>query len=240
MPGLGCQRTVLEPSSCQFARGVGDRQQRAKLAIGKRIADEECGARIAVFGQVVVARLHRTRDGESVEVERAAGPQVDGGAERAFFGFGRRGLAHRDVVEELRRESVEVEVATAVRAARRVGAAVGAHGFDAVDAHARELRAQAAHGNLPAFAGIARDHDARNALQRFGEVQIRKIGDVFGDDHVDRADLILLRFERFVEARAETGYHDFFDGLGAFGRVGGRGVLSRCAVGEAPDGGGRK
>jgi hypothetical protein len=77
-------------------------------------------------------------------------------------------------------------------------------------------------------------------LQRFGEVQIRKIRNVFGDDHVDGADLILLRFERLIQARAETGYHDFFDGFGIGRRTSGCGLLSRYAIGEAPDCGGGK
>ncbi len=115
-----------------------------------------------------------------------------------------------------------------------VGAAVGAHGFDAVDAHARELRTQAAHGDLAAFAGVARDHHAGNALQRFGEVQIGKVGDVFGDDHVDRADLFLLGVERLVQARAETGYHHFFDGLSALGHGIRSGFLGDGAGGESP------
>ena len=49
---------------------------------------------------------------------------------------------------------------------------------------------EAAHGDLAAFAGVARDRYAGNALNRFGEVQIGELGDVFGDDRVDRAELV--------------------------------------------------
>jgi hypothetical protein len=57
-------------------------------------------------------------------------------------------------------------------------------------------------------------------LKRFGEVEIREIRNVFRDDHVDRAHGFLLCIERFIEARAETGYHNLFDGLGAVHRSG--------------------
>ena len=69
----------------QLALGVGDREQRAELAVGERIADQQRAARIHVFGDVVVAALHAGDDGEAVVVERPRGAQVDGRAERAFL-----------------------------------------------------------------------------------------------------------------------------------------------------------
>ena len=114
-------------------------------------------------------------------------------------------------VEQLGGERVEVERAVAVRAAGRVGAAVGAHRFHAVDAHARELRTEAAHADLPAFAGIARDRHAGHALDGFGQIQVGEVGDVFGDDRVDRADRVALVVERDAQALAEAGDDDLFD-----------------------------
>ena len=55
---------------------------------------------------------------------------------------------------------------------------------------------EAAHRDLAAFAGVAGDRDARDALQRLGEVQVREVGDVLGDDGVDHADLAALHLER--------------------------------------------
>ena len=202
---------MLEPSSDSLRSVYATENSAPNLPSREGIADQERGARIGLLGEIVVAELNGAGDRESVVVERPPGAQIDGRAERAFLDLGRGRLAHGDVVEQLGREDVEVEVAAAVGAAGGVGAAVGAHRFDAVDAHARELRAETAHGDLPAFTRIAGDDDAGHALQRFGEVQVREIGDVFGDDHVDRADLALLGVERLVEAGAETGYHDFFE-----------------------------
>jgi hypothetical protein len=85
--------------------------------------------------------------------------------------------------------------------------------FDAVDAHARELRAEAAHRDLAAFAGVARDHHAGTRCSDSARFRSGN-RDVFGHDHVDRADLALLGVEGLVEAGPETGYHHFFDGLG--------------------------
>ena len=53
------QRTVLLPSSSGFARRVGGGEQHAEPLFGERIADEEAGARIYVFREVVVRALER-------------------------------------------------------------------------------------------------------------------------------------------------------------------------------------
>jgi hypothetical protein len=65
--------------------------------------------------------------------------------------------------------------------------------------------------DLPSLAGVARDDHAGQSLQRLGQVQIRKVGDVLGDDHVDRTDLLLLGVERRVQAGAEAGDDHLFD-----------------------------
>src|SRR3546814_5152327 len=79
-----------------------------------------------------------------------------------------------------RREDVEVERAVAVRR-RAVGR--GRDCFHAVQADAGELRAQAAHRDRAALAGVALDRDVGNALQRFGEILVGEFGDILGDDH---------------------------------------------------------
>ncbi len=89
--------------------------------------------------------------------------------------------------EQLRIEGVEVEAARAVLAAEGVREAARRQCLHAVDARRGEGRPEASYCDLPAFAARARDGDTRNALQRLREVQIREIGDVLGDDHVDRA-----------------------------------------------------
>jgi hypothetical protein len=104
--------------------------------------------------------------------------QVDRRAERAFLDVGRRGLAHVQLVEQFGGEDVEVEAATAVRTGRGLG-------LDAVDAHAGKVRTQTAHRNGAAFAAFAGDGHAGHPGEGFGQVVVRELGDVLGDDGVD-------------------------------------------------------
>ena len=53
---------------------------------------------------------------------------------------------------------------------------------------------------------------------RFGEIQIGEVGDVLGDDRVDRADRVALLVERDAQALAEAGDDDLFDGRFLRGR----------------------
>src|SRR3546814_19457642 len=85
---------------------------------------------------------------------------------RSFVDRGRRRLVDDERGEQFRREDVEVERAVAVRR-RAVGR--GRDRFHAVQADAGELRAEAAHRDRAALAGVALARDPGNALQRFGE-----------------------------------------------------------------------
>src|SRR3546814_7982756 len=67
--------------------------------------------------------------------------------------------------------------------------------FRSVQADAGELRAQAAHRDRAALAGVALDRDAGNALQRFGEILVGEFGDILGDDHIHRAGRIAFLVE---------------------------------------------
>ena len=58
----------------------------------------------------------------------------------------------------------------------------------AVEQHEVVVGADAAHRDLRAFAVDAIDRHAGDALQRLGEVGIRELADVLGDDAVDDAD----------------------------------------------------
>src|SRR5690606_4691137 len=94
--------------------------------------------------------------------------------------------------EQVRGEDVEVEAAGAVGAAVLVGGADRGQRLHAVDAHAGEVRAQAADGDVAALAGVTGDAHAGNALQRFGQVEVGELAHVLGDDGVDHAGLATL------------------------------------------------
>jgi hypothetical protein len=75
----------------QLALGIGHRQQGPELAVGPGVADHERAARVLRLRQVVVAQLRRAHHREAlVIVERPRRAQVDGRAQRAFLGVGRR------------------------------------------------------------------------------------------------------------------------------------------------------
>ena len=191
----------------QVALAVGRRQQGAHLAISEDIADQRRTARIPGLGQVVVAHLPGHRGGETVVVERAGAAQVDGSAERAFLHRSRLGLAHGEVAEKFGCEHVEVEAATTVGATRTVGTTGSRQCLHAVDAHAGEVGPQAAHGDRAAFAGIAIDRYAGDALQRFGQVQVRELADVLGHDRIDLVNAVALLVQRLGQALAEGTDH---------------------------------
>src|SRR5690606_6769055 len=144
----------------RLALGVGHRQQGAEPAVGPGVGDQAGHARGGVAGHVVVGGLRAGGDGEAAVVERTRGDQVDRGAQRALLDVGLRGLAHDHLREQVRGEDVEVEAAGAVGAAVPVGGAGRGQRLHAVDAHAGEVRAQAADGDVAALAGVTGDDHA--------------------------------------------------------------------------------
>ncbi len=73
-----------------------------------------------------------------------------------------------------------------------------------VDAHAREVGRQAAHADLAAFAAVAGDRDAGNALQAFGQVGVREGGDVVGIDGVEFDIGLAFLLQRSLQRGAEA------------------------------------
>ena len=197
-----------EPLLEQAAAAVGDRGEQAEPAVEEGVGDQEGAARVPGIGEVVIAHLAARRHDEAAIVERAAGLQVDGRAERAFVHFRRRALAHGQPAEQLGGEHVEIEAAAAVGAARAVGAAGRRQRLELVEADAGEIGAEAAHRDRAAFAGVAVDRHAGNALQQFGEVLVGEVGDVLGDDDVDDAGVVALGAQRRGQRRAEAGDDD--------------------------------
>ncbi len=205
------------------AFGIGHRQQATEAPVGPGIGDQRGRTRAGLLGKIIEAALPARREGEAVVVERARGAQVHGGAQRALFHVGRSGLAHDQLREQIRGEHVEVEATAAVGAAGLVGAADGGQRFQAVDAHAGEIRAEAAHGDVAAFASVAGDGHAGDALQRFGKVEIGEVGDVLGHHRVDHALFRALDVQRLLHAGAVAGHRHRiqFGGVGRGGLLGG-------------------
>ena len=190
-----------------------------------------------LFAGFVIGVLRRQGDALALEVEGPAGGQVDGGAQRSFVGFGRGGLLDLQLAEQFRGEGVVVEAAAAVDAdgaAGFVGAGRG-QGFQAVQARAGEVAAQTADGDAAAFAVETVDRDARQALQRFGEVGIGEVGDVLGGDGVDHDVGAALDLQGVGDRGPVTGDDDCSD-FGFIGRRRGGGRGRGLSGGRAVDG----
>jgi hypothetical protein len=73
------------------------------------------------------------------------------------------------------------------------------------------LRAETAQKNALAFVtrSVTVHEDARYALQRFRDVQFRKLSDVFGNDGISNADGGALQFDSRLKTLAESRYDDF-------------------------------
>jgi hypothetical protein len=119
-----------------------------------------------------------------------------------------------------------------------VGAAGRGQGLHAVDAHAGELRTQAPHGDLAAFAAVAGDRDARDALDGFERLGRGTCGDVLGQDGVDRA-VGALDVQGLAQAGAEAGDHHLLDSAARRVIQGVTNMHSRV-VGQTPFGEGYK
>ena len=147
-------------------------------------------------------------------VERLAGDEIDGGAERTFVGVGGCGLAHLQRAEQVGGEYVEVEAAAAVGRGARIAGGGGRQRLEAVEAHAREIAAQAAHRDAASFAVVAVERDAGQALQGLGQVGVGEVGDVLGVDGVHHHVGVLLDVDGVAQRHAVTGYLDLADLLG--------------------------
>ena len=199
------RRPLLDDAALRIGGGKED----ADRVVGEARGEERGEPRIDRARQIVEADLGRGDQGHVVAiVERPRGLQIDGGAERAFLDIGGGGLADGDRIEQLGREDVEIELAAAIGAAGSVRAAGGAQPFEAVDPDSGESRAEAAHRDVAPLALIAGDRDAGNALDRFGEVVVGEVRNVFRADHVDDARRLALVLERRVQRGAKAGDDD--------------------------------
>src|SRR5690606_39394083 len=102
---------------------------------------------------------------------------------------------------------VKIQAATAVGTAGRVGAATGRHRFHTVNTHTGEFRAQTTYRDIAAFTGHTVNSNAGNALQRFGQVGIREVGDIFGDDGVYGAGSFAFLIQSGCQGAPKAGHY---------------------------------
>jgi hypothetical protein len=203
---------------------VGDRAEDSE-SIADPLREQAGQARVPAASILAIFGLRAEREAVGLEVERPPRRQVDDRSQGAFV-IGRRGrLGDGDVAEQLGREGVEVEPA------RPVGAGVGriAAGdrerVGAVEAGGLEIAAEAANRDRAAFAIVAVDRDSGQALDRFGEVGVREVGNVLGGDRIDDLVRAALLAQRVLERGAEAGDDDVLAGRFLLGRIGRGGAV---------------
>ena len=179
----------LETAGPDLVVHAGHTDERAERTPG--VAGDQCAARTLAVGLTVVHALHGVREVWAFTIERTRHAHVHGTRRAAFDHVGGRGLVHRQLREQLRREQVEIDFAIG---ALRIGPARGCNrDRRAVQQYAREVRAQAANRDVQTFARhLTRDGDAGDTVEGFREVRVRKLADVFGENRIDEADRIAL------------------------------------------------
>src|SRR3546814_1978951 len=118
----------------------------------------------------LVAAAHAAAEFEPVEIERLARAQVDHAADTALDQIGGRRLVDINAAEQFGREILKIETP----------AATGSENVTPV--HRGEDLGEATDRHRSAFTTVARNLDARDALQRFGRVAVGQLADVVGDE----------------------------------------------------------
>ena len=186
-----------------------ERDQAAQLAVEELAAADERELGIGFLGEIRVHALRGAREVWFGGIERPARHDTHG-ADAAFGHVGGRCLHDFDARHEFDRQIAEVD-----------GAIAGGHGQrqrrDAVHFDANQVGLGAAHADAAALAVLARDLYAGDALERFAEILVGEIADVFGGDRVDDLRRVFLEFECVAQACANTGDDDFIDLFGGLG-----------------------
>ena len=181
----------------------------AEGALGVLPVEQARELRIVFVGKIRVGHLPGEESLHRLQVERLARDDVDRAADAALFEVRLRRLEHFHLADDVRRQHQVVEAARRVQLVE--DEPVGGRERVAVQQRARQRRGQAAQVHALAFAEVAADHDARHALQGFGEILVGELADVLGIQRVDHADRFALGLERFAQAAADAGNHDLFD-----------------------------
>lgn len=124
----------------------------------------------------------------------------------------------------------------------RIQADRGGGDAGAVERGLGEAGAQAADGDIEAFAiDVARQLHAGNAVERLGDIHVRKLADVFGEHRVGKADRIALGVGGELDAAPVAGHGDgiqlghriIIAGSGGWGLRRALGIGGLCPGGSA-------
>ena len=194
---------------------IRDAAENTEAVVGERIAEEHAAVRRRLAFILRVRGGPERRQAQARLIERLRELHVDRRTDRA----GRQARIGRlhdvDLADEVRADGAEIEAAA--RVAARVTAERGGHLAPVVERRV-EARAEAAHGDLRGSRRskwacrrggcAAADRDARNSLERGGEIRVRELADVFRRDRVDDAERIFLDIEASLQRGAQSRNHD--------------------------------
>ena len=218
----GRQRTRRHPAGIavfpafgeDLAMHTGNAQQDAEF-VAPSVARDQRPALTQRAGIAVIAALRFVGDVEAfiLVVEGPGAAQIDHAGRAAFEQIGIHRLVHRQLGEQFGRQHIQVDFAVIVGLIGRAGGGDGDGG--AIERYPGEIRAQAADRDIQAFAvDFAADGDARDAIQRFGDVGVREFADIFREDRVGKAGRVALGVSGQLKAFSIAGDRHGLDSAG--------------------------
>src|SRR5205085_11423864 len=114
--------------------------------------------------------------------------------------------AVRGQIGKIERSAVRLVEVDALVAAD--GVHVGRSELAAIDRHQVELGTEAANGDVASFAVATLDRHAGDALQRFRQIDVGELADLFGRDRVDDTGRIFLDVAGLLKTRPDSGDDD--------------------------------
>ena len=179
--------------------GVRIADRKAEPAIGRLrdVAGVDAlavGGRVGGLAQRVALATHAEGADRLAEVERAHGLQVERAGQALADEPRVRGLVDGDAADQLGRVLVELDAAVVARADH----------LATIEQRGGEVGRQPAHADHLCTTGDTLRGQARQARERFGDADIRKLADVFGRDGLDDGGGLALHRDGALDATADA------------------------------------
>ena len=171
------------------------REQHAERAVEENLAADECDFRIVFVGEIAVDGLRRTGQEAFRLIERVARNHAHR-ANAAFGHLGSRRLHDFDARNELHGQIAKIHIAAATDGQRQGG--------NAIELDTDQRLVGAANADAAAFTILPIDLYAGNALDRFADILVGEVTDVFGGNRIHHLDRFALDRERVAHRCANA------------------------------------
>ena len=185
------------------AQGCGHTEVVDTVTQAETVADGARHLGAGLVAVLVVSGLGAAGEKQAVMVEGREALYVYRATQGVGVHIRGQGLDHRQRLHQLRGQDIQGHGAAGAFRGRYQGA---------VDGHAVEVRAQAAHADKAAFALIALNADTGQALYRLGHVGVGQLRHAIGMHHAFDGVRVALLLECLVQADGLTDYLDVFSG----------------------------